>query len=221
MKKFYLFFIFLTGLTAQAQNYIITPSKVVNTVMPLNTYTTAEIDFEHNTVGPLNLAWNVIDIVIPQGWDYSYCDYNTCYLASDSHGAMATVNSGEHGFIKVNLSATTAGWAHFTFEVFEVSNPTATDTVEFWFNGVAAVKEVPVSEISLFPNPVSQGENSVLKNLPLNTTVEIYNSLGQKIRRINSGNQTSVSLGDELNRGVYLIRMTIDGKTETRKLIVK
>lgn len=204
-----------------AQDFIVTPSNSVTTNVLTNEYVTAEIDFQHNTTGDLTLGWDLIEKITPAGWDYSYCDFNTCYDATYTHGTMAPFAAGNHGFIKVNVLTTTESSAYFKFGVYNVLNPTEIDTIEFWFNGVASVKPVIKEELAIFPNPASFGDNWSIKNVPMNSTIDVFNSLGQKALRIASTNDSTIVFENKLNKGAYIVKIQHDGIVETRKLIIR
>lgn len=192
----------------------------MNTIQ-VGEYVTAEIDFNNVSGDTLNLSWDLIEKVTPTGWDYSYCDYVTCYDASYFHGTMEPITGTEHGFIKVNVLTNVAGWAYFKFAVYNVDAPAEADTIEFWFNGIVSVQQMEKKEISIYPNPTSGDKDLTIRNLPSNSTVEIYNSLGQRVFMTNSGENESLLITQDFNKGAYIVRIHANGGIETRKLIVR
>lgn len=222
MTKIYAAVLLLISSTSViAQDFIISPSNSVTTTVFTNEYVTAEIDFEHNTTGDLTLGWDLIEKSTPVGWDYSYCDYNTCYDATYTHGTMAPFSTGNHGFIKVNVLTTTESSAYFKFSVYNVLTPTVTDTIEFWFNGVMSVKPVVKEDLAIFPNPATFGDNWSIKNVPANSVIDVYNSLGQKVLKVGASQESTVVFENRLNRGAYIVKIQHDGIVETRKLIIR
>jgi len=222
MKHLYLSIIFaISSFCGFAQNFTVTPANSVTTTISLDTYITSEIDFNNTSGDLLYLAWDLIDATVPSSFDYSFCDYNTCYDATYIHGTMAAISPGNSGFIKVNLSTSQEGWAHFKFAVYNVNNPSEADTVDFWFNGIAEVKQIVKEEISIYPNPVNSGDNWTIKNLENNSLIEVYNSLGQKVLSTKNYSSSSVILEGKLNKGAYIVRILHDGERETRKLIIR
>ena len=219
----YLYSLFISGLSFSSsfsQGFSVSPSHSVSATIQTNEYTTSEILLVNTTSDSLFLSWNLLEKVTPTGWDYSYCDFNSCYDATKTAGTMAPIPLGGNGFIKVNVMTTIEGWAYFKFSVFNVSMPDLSDTIEFWFNGIAYIKENPKETISIYPNPIESGDNWTIKNLPINSTVEIFNSLGQKIGKTI---QASNSLMQDafLTKGVYILKIHHDKLVETRKLIVR
>lgn len=78
-----------------------------------------------------------------------------------------------------------------------------------------------IERLTIYPNPVNSEQNFVYLTSKLNTTkhIEIYNVLGKKIFSISlSGKKLNIS---NLNKGVYLIKITENASSETRKLVIK
>ena len=56
---------------------------------------------------------------------------------------------------------------------------------------------------------------------PLNASLEVYNILGRKVKSIQKLNvNNAVSVAD-IAKGVYLVRVTSEGKSKTTKVIVR
>ena len=76
-----------------------------------------------------------------------------------------------------------------------------------------------IENLSIYPNPVSQGKVyiSSFNNAP--KKIEIYNVLGKYILTVSIfQNELNIS---KLKAGVYIIKITENNITATRKLIVK
>lgn len=76
-----------------------------------------------------------------------------------------------------------------------------------------------IESLVVYPNPVSTGKLYVVTTRNLTKQVEIYNLIGQQIL-------SETLLGKELNiskvkPGIYIIKITENTKSATRKLIVK
>ena len=80
-------------------------------------------------------------------------------------------------------------------------------------------KNQEIKGFEIYPNPVSDG---VLRINTLNNkekTVQIFDVLGKQVfLRTTKTKQLNVSM---LNAGVYIIRVSEQGKTATRKLVIK
>ena len=81
-----------------------------------------------------------------------------------------------------------------------------------------SVKDIQKPEISIYPNPASDRFYVDVNN---NAIVEVFSILGEQVIRTQISNKnTGVSLQD-LNSGVYMVKITHEGKTFTKKLIKK
>ncbi|WP_298531062.1 T9SS type A sorting domain-containing protein [uncultured Algibacter sp.] len=81
--------------------------------------------------------------------------------------------------------------------------------------------EQNIEGLSIYPNPVNHTQNSIYITSKLNSVryIEFYDVLG---KRIFTSNIRSKELNiSSLNKGVYILRITENGKRETRKLIIK
>lgn len=74
-------------------------------------------------------------------------------------------------------------------------------------------------EISIFPNPVSNGKLFIITKDNLTKEIEIFNVLGKSI-------YSATLFGKELNiskitAGIYIIKIKENNKSYTRKLVVR
>lgn len=95
--------------------------------------------------------------------------------------------------------------------------------VENTGTGVGAPAEN--EEISIFPNPFKGLTHIAVKgNSAEPVSIIVYNSVGQVVKEFNgSGNESSITFtfnGSELPSGIYYCRITYDGKTENRKIVL-
>jgi len=76
-----------------------------------------------------------------------------------------------------------------------------------------------IAGLNVYPNPVTNGNLFITSNSSDAKTVAIYDVLGkQVIKATTSNNVVNVS---QLNGGVYILKITENEKTATRKLIIK
>ncbi|MDP5157888.1 MAG: T9SS type A sorting domain-containing protein [Flaviramulus sp.] len=78
-----------------------------------------------------------------------------------------------------------------------------------------------IEGLSIYPNPVSSGKTfiNISSRFNLNKKVEFYNVLGKLIFSINlSDKELNIS---NLSKGVYILKITENNITETRKLVIK
>lgn len=79
-----------------------------------------------------------------------------------------------------------------------------------------------LKEVRIYPNPSSTGQITIINSTLLNR-VEIYDVLGKRVKQfsIDSSEAThSIALND-LNKGVYILRLTmVSGQTKSKKLVI-
>jgi hypothetical protein len=86
--------------------------------------------------------------------------------------------------------------------------------------GTASTKNFDtIAGLSLFPNPVSGNVLNITSAANSAMNVAIFDVLGKQVINTKVSNNT-VNVSN-LNAGVYIVKVTEDGKTATRKLVVK
>ena len=76
-----------------------------------------------------------------------------------------------------------------------------------------------IEGLNLYPNPVSNGKLYITTSRNLSKTIEIFDVLGKKLYNTElAGTALDIS---RLNVGVYIIKITENGNTVTRKFAVK
>ena len=87
-------------------------------------------------------------------------------------------------------------------------------------SGTASTKNFDaIAGLALYPNPVSGNVLNITSTANSAMNVAIFDVLGKQVINTKVNNNTvNVS---SLNAGVYIVKVTEDGKTATRKLVVK
>lgn len=82
-----------------------------------------------------------------------------------------------------------------------------------------SVKDNNISGLKVYPNPVTNGTLYIATDANAEKTVHIYDILGKQVlNTVISSESVNVSA---LNSGVYMVKITEEGKTATRKLVVQ
>jgi hypothetical protein len=82
-----------------------------------------------------------------------------------------------------------------------------------------SVKQNEISGLSVYPNPVTKGTLYINSNSASAKSVAIFDVLGNQVLNTKtSNNAVNVS---SLKGGVYILKITEEGKTDTRKLIIE
>ena len=82
-----------------------------------------------------------------------------------------------------------------------------------------SVKQNAISGLSVYPNPVTDGNLYITSDSSEAKTVAVYDILGKQVLNAKTSNNTvNVS---SLKGGAYIVKITEEGKTDTRKLIIE
>lgn len=97
----------------------------------------------------------------------------------------------------------------FSIDNVSVSGSTAT----------LSVKQNTISGLKVYPNPVSNGILYITSNSNEAKSVVIYDILGKQVAKTSTTNN-AVNVAN-LKGGMYIVKVTEDGKSDTRKLIIE
>ncbi|PKP15524.1 MAG: hypothetical protein CVU07_09840, partial [Bacteroidetes bacterium HGW-Bacteroidetes-23] len=107
------------------------------------------------------------------------------------------------------------------FRVFQESNDASggsvfIDNVAFGTN--LSVNKNSIEGLKVYPNPVTNGTLYISTQANAERTIQIYDILGkQVVNKVTSNEAINVS---NLNAGVYIVKITEEGKTASRKLVI-
>lgn len=101
-------------------------------------------------------------------------------------------------------------------------------TVDAWYavgiGGVNTCHPLSNTDISksimIYPNPANTVFSISTEGLELVKDVKIYSINGTLVKSINQGNLLNIDVSD-LSTGTYIVRVNIDGKFLSKKLIIK
>ncbi len=149
----------LISLVSVAQHYTISPAREVNVTIPFNELRIIDI-FQDNTSNvTIQLKWKLISNKLFPGWDFSLCDYTTCYPGIPDEGTMKPVPPGERGFLGLNVKPyDIPGSGVVKMFVYEEGFMDKGDTLTWYVTTAATgIHEFGKSAIvSLYPNPANE-----------------------------------------------------------------
>ncbi|UPT71745.1 MAG: T9SS type A sorting domain-containing protein [Flavobacterium sp. JAD_PAG50586_2] len=86
-------------------------------------------------------------------------------------------------------------------------------------NGTLATNQNTIAGLKMYPNPVTNGTLFIETAANAEKTVTVFDVLGKKVlNTTTSDNAVNVS---SLHAGVYIVNITEEGKTASRKLVIK
>jgi len=80
------------------------------------------------------------------------------------------------------------------------------------------INQNSIEGLKVYPNPVTNGTLYINTTANASKEVVIYDVLGKQVVKTTTENAVNVS---KLNAGVYIVKVTEEGKTATRKLVIK
>ncbi|NCO64076.1 MAG: T9SS type A sorting domain-containing protein [Flavobacteriales bacterium] len=91
---------------------------------------------------------------------------------------------------------------------------------QFWGSVLSATDFELGSNFNVYPNPSTTNLNIVFKNRITNGLLEVYDMLGKRTMSyiINSENFSNINVSN-LKSGLYLVKVTFEGSTETKRFI--
>jgi len=81
------------------------------------------------------------------------------------------------------------------------------------------LKQNAIAGLNIYPNPVTDGNLYITSNSANAKTIAVYDAIGKQVLESKTSNNT-VNVAN-LKGGAYIVKITEDGKTDTRKLIVQ
>lgn len=102
----------------------------------------------------------------------------------------------------------TAFWDIGTFTPFSNSNCSVLTTDTF-----------SLDQVTIYPNP-AKNQIQIRNNHALSTEIRIFNLLGKQILYQSNIIENTIDVST-YNKGIYLVKLTIDGKSKTQKLVIQ
>ncbi len=109
---------------------------------------------------------------------------------------------------------------------FTSASEAGVDYFKVWDAGITGVNEFPSNPINLiaYPNPSSDFFyiNYKVNEEDINSNLEVYNSIGQKVEVYNlNASEGIVRIGENLEKGFYIIKLTNESSSEKTLKIIK
>lgn len=140
---------------------------------------------------------------------------NTEPTATLTQNAPTTSISRDHlDRVKI-LQGASASTPTYNFDELRV----ATNWVQV-VGGTLGVANNDVAKFSAYPNPVTNGKLYISSANNSEKQVAIYSILGQKVLDAKTSNNSEINVS-KLAKGAYILTVTEDGKSDSKKLIIQ
>ncbi len=167
-------------------------------------------------------------------WSKSTCLMQVAMWTNGSGNTFDYLSWGESGIIAFDGSEnrhndwglfTNHIWGAYNWKFSTGSGPSACGRTAVTVNNdcTTGQSDISVSLFNVFPNPAYDVINVAFKDVNAEGGVlELYNSVGQLVasqRLIGVGEIAQIST-DDLNGGIYYVKLSADGKTSTSSVVV-
>ena len=151
------------------------------------------------------ISWEAPEAVNPTGYnlyiDGELIEENYTELTYVNEEMAATLNDGNYHNTKVVA----------LYENEKTSVPVVKEIIS-----TVDVTEVEENELNIFPNPVKDAVKIQGNNI---NSVNVYNSVGVLVERIEAGsNEVEINMND-YNTGIYFVQVNTENGTTTRKVV--
>ncbi len=119
------------------------------------------------------------------------------------------------GFVIRQGGNATAGTGNMEIDEIRVGTTFASVTPQ----GTAGLNDNNIAGFSMYPNPLKGNTLNFSSNANSAKSVQIFDVVGKEVVKANTTNNT-LNVAN-LNAGVYIVKVTEEGKTATRKLVVQ
>ncbi|MGJ8743429.1 T9SS type A sorting domain-containing protein [Polaribacter sp.] len=115
-----------------------------------------------------------------------------------------------------------AGVDAFYYEVRSYTNSlTYWDDLSFIKNATASVEKNTIEGFTTYPNPITNNSFTIKSSSTKEKSVAIYNLLGKKVFAANfSGEKKDIDVAT-FTSGIYIVKVTEDTKTATKKIVIR
>ena len=207
-------------------------------------YTAAVYLKSSATVGKFNIGINAapVDPILPGDivWDTADYDVNTpitlvtsysydnliskLYINPTSNSIMPAANATTVARataiavdrVRLNQSSN-AATPYITLDEIRVANNWGESLGGASTLGVA---KMDVTKFSVYPNPVTDGKLFISSNNSSEKQVAIYSVSGQKVLQAKTNNNAEINVS-QLAKGAYILNISENGKSESKKLIIQ
>jgi hypothetical protein len=161
-------------------------------------------------------------------WSYWQDSSSASVTDAATDGALRGPDNGyldNNGGVWSKYEATViapAGATQFYFELRTYSGAvTYWDDISFVNNTAASVKDNAIEGFATYPNPITNSTFTITSKSSSKKTITIFNVLGKKVLSSSfSGVKSTIDVS-AISAGIYILKVTEEGKTATKKLVIR
>ncbi len=208
-RIFTLFVFFLVSLSLTGQELTIDPVSMTVSGTPSDKI---QADYFVTNTGEtdVDVYWRVIRTDIPEEWEFSMCDYHTCYLFGLEECPSDKANPFNVDYEQIYMLKADPKGVPYVGEVlveyFSVDDPEEVyNSIVITFDAtLSSTNDAEIEEMALFPNPTN--DFFQISNDRLVSKVSIFDVVGKEVQSFEHevGNAYSIAT---YQKGIYLVRL--------------
>ena len=199
---------------------------------------TAGIQFTTSTVGydGISISFDTYGGNPSSKWqEYQYTiDGTNWIILGNNNGSL----NGNWANVTLSFPVTCNNNPDFAFRVVSIFNPSGGTQYEavtgggyngsngkWYFDNVGvsyntlSTQYNSIEGLKMYPNPLKENTLNLTSTANTDMSVQVFDVLGKEVLKLNvTNNAVNVS---GLNAGVYIVKITEEGKTATRKLVIQ
>jgi hypothetical protein len=129
-------------------------------------------------------------------------------------GGTSAAPSQIAGFVIREAGSATAGTGNIEIDEIRVGSTFASVTP-----ATLGVKSNDIAGLNIYPNPVTNGTLFINTDANAERNATVFDVLGKQVLKVTTSNN-AINVAN-LNAGVYIVKVTEEGKTATRKLVIR
>jgi hypothetical protein len=138
----------------------------------------------------------------------------------DTYAYRTNGTGPDAGFIESNWTIGDINSLDGTGTCTNAANPALSTLVPFGtYNATGGTKDNSIAGFQMYPNPLTGNILNITSNSTADKTVAIFDVLGKQV--VNAKVTDGTVNVSNLTAGVYIVKVTEEGKTATRKLVVR
>ena len=134
---------------------------------------------------------------------------------SGQNGSTITLSGANFTSVTTPITFRFYGWnAEATTGSFSIDDVAFTGST-----ATLGVKSNDIAGLNIYPNPVTNGTLFINTDANAERNVTVFDVLGKQVLKVTTSNN-AINVAN-LNAGVYIVKVTEEGKTATRKLVIR
>lgn len=187
-------------------------------------FKSCKIKFYNNIDADITIKYKKVSVDFPESWSVSFCDNSDCYPSFVDAAQFRPISAGDTVDLKLDVYPDgTADTAYVSYAIWDEANPDVVDTLNYQIMSRWGLfsENVEVTQVSVFPNPVSDVLN--IRSISAIEQVDILDLNGRIVysEKISEPNSSVTLPLVSLPNGLYVVEATTLLGVESQKFQIR